>query len=443
MEYNDNDSDATWSIELLHNTCDVYIATDKSTNGEILIHCSRGSICVWDCDRRMFLRRFPCCSSSTMINIVVDGDHIACSTFHPGKIHVYNWKNGEPLLGCWTNCVYHHAPTVALSTSFVAAGIDSINVWDVQTGHLMHTFINVFPAFGVLMSIQRMCIHADQTLIAGTLYTKHTRVWDLRTGSVQCNLLFKPRQPWSDFCLSLTKEGIPMLAIATGPGPSNTIAYRSIVANWPHQTDDDLSEYDDNEDNVIDVFTYRCDDIVENYVETVRFCGKYLACMTDRNDVYVYDTISKQCVIRFPHAGMNEYDRTNIHSQSISLSEKSVAIARNHTIYIYAINHDESMRNSITMLHEPPASDIREPYQSHSTSILDRGCVFDGVDEESDVGKDNHRCVICLINRILTVNIPCGHSVACFKCARHLWSHTSPTCPVCRAPVSMIHKCIR
>ena len=44
-------------------------------------------------------------------------------------------------------------------------------------------------------------------------------------------------------------------------------------------------------------------------------------------------------------------------------------------------------------------------------------------------------CVVCMDAPKQHIIIPCGHQCVCEACAQHLTQATSPSCPVCRAPI--------
>ena len=64
----------------------------------------------------------------------------------------------------------------------------------------------------------------------------------------------------------------------------------------------------------------------------------------------------------------------------------------------------------------------------------------DGLDREYDDvldGKEIGACKVCLVNKIVCVNIPCMHAVACISCAKQLKTNE---CIVCRSKVKEIKR---
>jgi E3 ubiquitin-protein ligase XIAP len=50
-------------------------------------------------------------------------------------------------------------------------------------------------------------------------------------------------------------------------------------------------------------------------------------------------------------------------------------------------------------------------------------------DEEEEEKKDSKLCKICYVNEYNTIFLPCGHVIACAKCASSVTK-----CPACRQP---------
>ena len=44
-------------------------------------------------------------------------------------------------------------------------------------------------------------------------------------------------------------------------------------------------------------------------------------------------------------------------------------------------------------------------------------------------------CVVCMDAPKQHIILPCGHQCVCEACAQQLTQTTSPSCPVCRAPI--------
>jgi Zinc finger, C3HC4 type (RING finger) len=53
--------------------------------------------------------------------------------------------------------------------------------------------------------------------------------------------------------------------------------------------------------------------------------------------------------------------------------------------------------------------------------------------------NENETCKICLINKLRTINLKCGHSVFCFECSkRFILNNIQHKCPLCREDIIKI-----
>jgi len=53
--------------------------------------------------------------------------------------------------------------------------------------------------------------------------------------------------------------------------------------------------------------------------------------------------------------------------------------------------------------------------------------------------NENETCKICLINKIRTINLECGHLVFCFKCSKDfILKNMQHKCPLCREYITKI-----
>lgn len=74
-----------------------------------------------------------------------------------------------------------------------------------------------------------------------------------------------------------------------------------------------------------------------------------------------------------------------------------------------------------------------EPIPTPSAEASETVEIVEG-DEENKMLRD-HRCRVCMINELDTVFEPCGHVVACAKCASSVTK-----CPMCRRPYQKVSK---
>jgi hypothetical protein len=65
-------------------------------------------------------------------------------------------------------------------------------------------------------------------------------------------------------------------------------------------------------------------------------------------------------------------------------------------------------------------------------------------DDDIEIDRqDPYCCAVCMVRRIKTAVVPCGHQIMCVTCAREFRANqtdTSSLCPLCRAPVESIVK---